>query len=213
MSSELSTTYWNLVLAVALLVAVSTVWSWRQRKMAVHLFIWAVVAFAVIIGWGLSSYYAQQAEKGIVVCDEADPTDCIIAMHIHTYLYGSVCGVDIELPREEGSLSNVHTHKEENRLHWHERLPWDAKSNKLLDESTLELGPSFEKISFELTDSCVKVQNGLLFCNGDSCPGSSTPGKLRVWRHYDHDTDTGEEMSTWQNVKWEDEESYKVVFG
>lgn len=212
MSAELAmTTYWNLVVAVALLAVASTVWNWRKRKRSAHFLLWCGVLVAALVGWGLAEYYEQQAEKGIVVCE--DENNCIIAMHVHSYIYGSVCGVEIELPREEGPLANVHTHKEENRLHWHERLPWDAENEKIIDDSSLHLNASFAKIGFELTDNCVTIQNGWRYCNGDSCPGSSAPGKLRVWRHYDHDTDAGDELTTWQDVVWEDEEGLKVEFG
>ena len=228
MASPTLNVYLHLAAALAALALGYTVWHWRQKKKASHITFWVIFLLFLLIGWGLMEYYAQKAEQGIVVCeDPVQQKNCVIAMHIHSMVYGSVCGEEINMPREHGPLDATHTHKESNRFHWHDTLSWDEHERKLLDDTPLQLGESFKGIGIELTDSCIKLPGSPRFCTGDSCPGSITPGKLLVWRQHNEDTPNednnknnkdddkagqGEELSSWQNIPWKDEETWEIVF-
>lgn len=213
MSSLATNIYLHLAVALLVLALAHTAWYWRQKKKASHITFWIIFLLFLLIGWGLMEYYEQKAEQGIVVCeDPVQKQNCVIAMHVHFTVHGSVCGEEIDMLREHGHLDETHTHKEHNRAHWHDTLPWNEQERKLLDNEPLQFGAFFKGMGLELTDSCIKMPGSPRFCTGDPCPGSSAPGRLRVWRHYHEETDQGEELSSWQNTLWEDEEAWKIMF-
>lgn len=87
----------------------------------------------VIAWWGwLVSYSLEQvkladAEEEILVCD--DQGECIKTTHIHADVTFDLCGKSTVLPRERGDLAWLHTHKEVNYLHFHDKLALDSKSD------------------------------------------------------------------------------------
>ncbi len=44
-------------------------------------------------------------------------------MHIHSDIHLTICGQKFDFPRETGPLSGLHTHKEKNYLHFHDKIP------------------------------------------------------------------------------------------
>lgn len=94
-------------------------------------FITPLIWLIVIAGWGrLISYSLEQvkladAEEEILVCD--DQGDCIKTTHIHADVTFDLCGQSTVLPRESWDLGGLHTHKEANYLHFHDKLALEPK--------------------------------------------------------------------------------------
>jgi len=77
--------------------------------------IWLVIALIALL-LGLAWLYGPKLNQGVVTC-EGD--ECLEAGHFHAELIVTSCGQKMELEQESGVLSGHHTHKENNRVHWH----------------------------------------------------------------------------------------------
>ena len=124
----------------------------------------ALLAIAGLVVYSYQAFKTSQIEKeGIVVCNREGI--CEKSIHIHSELNVLICGKEQKLPKEEGELSDIHTHKEANLVHFHERLRVDRQGD-ILDPSPLTLANTVKKLLvLELTNNCIGS-----FCNGDSCP-------------------------------------------
>jgi len=76
------------------------------------------------------------AKENITVCSDSG---CIRTMHIHSDIDITLCGEKIVLPRETGPLNGLHTHKEKNYLHFHDKIPLVSGENKLTFDKRLSL--------------------------------------------------------------------------
>ena len=83
-------------------------------------------ALALLAG-GIYSYNVYKNSEietsGVVVCNEAGV--CEKSMHIHAEIDITVCGKKFDLPKDIGNLADTHTHKEDNLLHWHDKVRID----------------------------------------------------------------------------------------
>ena len=141
-----------------------------SKKRHWHKIILNVVVIAAIVLIGFSLYYfttIASEEEGITVCEAGQ---CFWAAHIHTELRVNICGKDIELGLEKGALEATHTHKEKNRLHFHERLPVDPATREITDFTPLQLDTFLEAINLPLTPGCI----------GDTCNCNGEPGQLSM---------------------------------
>lgn len=132
-----------------------------------------------IIFFGVLGFYSYQQFKdsgieteGIVVCSKDGV--CEKSMHIHAELNVAICGKDATLAKDKGDFSDIHTHKETNLLHFHERLQVNPKG-EILDNSPLKLSNAVMALSrMSLSDQCIGDK-----CNGKRCPNGN-PGKLKL---------------------------------
>jgi len=53
-----------------------------------------------------------------------------LTTHIHADIKFDLCGQTPVLPRETGPLDGLHTHKEKNLLHFHDRIDLDTQKYK-----------------------------------------------------------------------------------
>lgn len=62
-------------------------------------------------------------------------------MHVHSDIEFELCGSTefIQLPREEGELSGLHTHKETNYLHFHDSIPLDHTTREDMYDKRLTI--------------------------------------------------------------------------
>lgn len=133
----------------------------------------ALLAIAGLIVYSYQAFKTSQIEQeGIVVCNREGV--CEKSIHIHSELNVLICGKEHKLPKEEGELSSIHTHKETNLLHFHERLRVDRQGD-ILDPSPLTLANAVNKaLGLQLTDNCIGK-----YCNGNPC-SSGKKGILRL---------------------------------
>ena len=135
---------------------------------------WIIVALVIVVLLGYSYLAFRESkieQEGVVVCRE---NVCEKSIHIHSTLLVSVCGKPQNLPKETGELTDLHTHKEKNTIHFHERLKV-APNGNLLDPTPLMLDNAVQALfNKKLTQECFGE-----FCNGDSCPNGQ-PGKLSL---------------------------------
>ncbi len=112
-----------------------------------------VVAAIAGLSYSLYVFYSSgAAEKGIVVCDPQNPTDCLWQDHIHSLVIISIDGNVQDLPIEKGALDKAHTHEEKNILHWHNSLPYDPLKQEVIDKTPLTLKNSLNSIGVALPE-------------------------------------------------------------
>ena len=102
------------------------------------------------------------SERGLITCAEGQ---CYWTAHIHTWVRINVCGKEISLSKLVGPLSGIHTHTEENILHWHDRLTVDPETRELLPTDILRIGFGLQSLSIPFTTDGILEEK-----NGDLCP-------------------------------------------
>ncbi|RJQ21173.1 hypothetical protein C4580_02935 [Candidatus Woesearchaeota archaeon] len=172
-------------------------------KKKVRKFPWAVVGYLLAllffsyVGYSVWYYYANYENvEEFEVC-YADR--CIKAYHTHFTLLVDICGERLHLPLEHGPLDNMHTHKEANYLHFHERIEYDPATGKLFDESPFILKTTMDIFDIRFNGSCLGK-----YCNGDVCP-SGKPGRVSM-------TVNGEPSNAFESYRWHDEDVVRVKF-
>lgn len=160
---------------------------------------WVILFILLGLLFSWAQYYKEGAEQGIIICKSE--TECEIAMHVHAYLDVTICGEEIAFPAETGDLSMVHTHKERNKLHWHDIEAADPITQEVIDPYELTLEAFFEQMGEEFKDGCI-----MGMCEGvDTCPGSDSPGTITM-------TVEGQPSTEFEKYYWQDEESITLSF-
>lgn len=144
-------------------------WHWVKPSVVVAVLL--LVSLGLL--YSLAVYYHEGAEEGIIVCKS--PEECSIAMHVHADVEVVVCGMEHIFGFEKGDLSKAHTHKERNKIHWHDLERVDPQTKEILDPSELRVGAFFGQMGERFTSECLLDK-----CDGDVCPGSSVPGKVSM---------------------------------
>ena len=116
-----------------------------------------IVAITAVAGLGYSlySFYSSgAADRGIIICDPEDSSDCLWQDHMHFLVMISNDGVgDIQdLPLERGDLDRPHTHEERNVIHWHSSVPYDSAKQEVIDKSAFTLSASLASIGVEMPE-------------------------------------------------------------
>lgn len=114
----------------------------------------AIVLIAVgnLIYYSIGEYNKQKAAEGIVICNGT--TECIKTLHIHSDIEIDVCGYEVKLPREIGNLSGLHTHKEKNYLHFHDKLQLEPATKEQLFDKRLSLQEIFDAFKINPAEHC-----------------------------------------------------------
>jgi len=163
------------------------------------------VILALIVLMGYSYYYFNTTASettGIVVCEAGE---CFWAAHIHSLLYIDICGEQIDIGLEEGLLEGTHTHKEKNKLHFHERLTVDPETREVTDFTPLEIETVLNDFGIETSDGCIAGK-----CIGDMCNGNlgrwrfSFKGSTKVLNN--------EEVEFWQDYTWKEKDIITISF-
>ncbi len=164
---------------------------------------WIYVGYAVvlvILGYVAYSvyYYLSTAEK-VEEYEVCAAGRCIKTFHVHADISIQLCGKKIKLPLEHGPLEGPHTHKERNYIHFHERLPYDQATKKLLDTTPLQLGVFMNEFDIRFNDRCIAD-----YCNGDPCP-EGKPGTIRMFV-------SDQPNSEFDQYVWHDEDKISITF-
>lgn len=182
-----------------------------------------ILVLLVLAGLGLYSYQqyktSQIEQEGIVVCSREGI--CEKALHIHSALQISICGQNKSLSKDTGELADIHTHKQSNVLHFHERLKVTPEG-EVLDWTPLTLRNAVEStLGVQLTNECIgefcngtacpNGKRGTLtlttvegFCDGDSCPGTDAASLALE--------EQGEPQENITDYVWEDGELLNLTF-
>ncbi len=155
------------------------------------------VLILIVAGLAYSLYIAyitNAASQGVIVCIESG---CVWSTHIHADVDVDICGEDIRLPIEKGSLTLSHTHEEKNKIHFHERIPIDKDTRKLLNTTPLKLGTFFDEIGVAFGSDYIGEKR-----NGDLCDDTST---LKMFVN-------GKPNADFRDYVWRDGDHIKLVF-
>ena len=101
---------------------------------------------------------SKQEEEGFFVCNQ-DGSVCELSQHIHSDIEVSTCGEDVDFEREEGRIDELHTHKEKDKIHWHDRLKVDPKTREPIEPSRSTIKAFFAQMDYELPSRCPNNSN------------------------------------------------------
>lgn len=76
-----------------------------------------------LVSYSIEQYNLQDGEN-IFICDE---DECFQTTHAHADITFDLCGASPTLPRESWPLDGLHTHKEKDYLHFHDRVEIDRE--------------------------------------------------------------------------------------
>ena len=155
---------WILTGAFIIFILISAYLFVKKKNKAIKPALIWLILFAIILGltYSVAQYYAQEVEGGVIVCKTSD--DCAISMHIHADIEVTVCGKEHSFGFEKGPLDKSHTHKEKNKLHWHDLEKIDPVTKEVINPTELTLGSFFEQMGETFTSTCLLDK-----CNGDLC--------------------------------------------
>lgn len=114
---------------------------------------WIALIIAILVI--SAAYFVLKPKNGGVKMDDN------AEIHIHPLVNIKVCGKTVMLPKNTG-IATLHTHDDVPRLH--------------VEAPNIKLGDFFRIIKTRFNATCFGD-----YCNGDSCPLSSTPGELKVY--------------------------------
>lgn len=121
------------------------------QKIKVALVLVLLVLLAYLIKLSIDEYSKTAGEVGIVVCND---DECIKTLHIHADIEFDLCGNSPVLPREVGPLSGLHTHKESNYLHFHDKLQLDPVDHVQLYDNRLSLQEVIDVFALDPLEYC-----------------------------------------------------------
>lgn len=119
--------------------------------------LWIFGGIVAVAGVALLAYSAWQyqtegiEQTGITVCDAQT---CLKTVHVHADIVPDLCGTLVTLPRESGPLNGLHTHKEKNYLHFHDRISLDPATMEELPELRLRVDEVLKVFELKLESHC-----------------------------------------------------------
>lgn len=122
-----------------------------KKLLKIGAWILALAGIAWVVAYSVEQYNAQNAAEGILICNEGE---CFKTIHIHSDIEFDLCGESYTLPRETGPLDGLHTHKEKNYLHFHEKVDVDAETLENLYHESLSAQEVLDIFELEPSDYC-----------------------------------------------------------
>ncbi len=135
--------------------------------------LWILGGIVAVAGVALLAYSTWQyqtegiEQTGIIVCEGQD---CLKTVHIHANIVIDLCGTLVTLPRETGPLSGLHTHKEKNYLHFHDRISLDPVTKAELPDQRLRIDEVLQVFELELENHCSSNASVEVWINGAIAP-------------------------------------------
>jgi len=160
--------------------------TYAKRSLYGLLFIWC----GWLVSYSIEQYNLQDGEN-IFICDEEE---CFQTTHIHSDIRFDLCWASPVLPRETWPLDGLHTHKEKNYLHFHDRVEIDKDlfeqtwDKKWLPEKSLTVKEVIDVFSLEPEK----------FCDTDD---------VTITVLVD-----GQEVSEWLQHNWMDDEEIDLIY-
>ncbi len=200
---------WAILVAIictALLFWVFDVRNVKENGLSTSIVIGYIITLAILIGigYGYNTYHLSDTET-ITECDS--PENCNMYRHVHTYVDVYTCGSKqpFLFPLQAGGAALQHTHHEQNRVHWHEKLLLDAGTMTIQRDERVKIttGSFFDRMDVPFTQEDGKVcVNGK--CDGDTCDD----GQAGKWIA----TVEGQANNEWRDYLWRDEEHIRMDF-
>ena len=121
-----------------------------------------IIALAGFLIFSVYSYQNSEQEKeGFFTCSQ-DGKVCELSQHIHSQIEVNVCGEKITFPKQKGRLNKAHTHKERNKIHWHEKMQVDPATREPLDPTPLKISSFLQQMNYEFPNKCSDNSNPIL---------------------------------------------------
>lgn len=178
-----------------------------------------MVAFGVVlivfVGGG---YYAvtqfeesNAEQEGIITCGD---DFCEKSVHIHADLSVSACGEEIDIPKNSGSVTEQHTHSEENYMHIHVTYAVDPDTYEVLESELprLYIKNFFENIEIPFSSSPATLGN---YTEGDTCPDGSVlaPEDLTLTVTNKEGVTSVNPTMPIEHYIWQDGDDITITFG
>ena len=169
----------------------------QNKKLIKNLLIVLVtLALVGFLAYSLIEYRRSGiAQDGIVTCANGQ---CFWSAHIHIDIPIQICGKKYALSKFKGSLANYHTHGEEDIIHWHDKIPFDAEKKQVLGPTPFALNLIFKTLELPITDESLLGKK-----DGDLCNGSASTWKVLV---------NGAFFPDWRSYEWKDRDIVLFVF-
>lgn len=164
-----------------------------MKKLLIIIGSLALVGF---LAYSLIEYKKSDiARDGVATCANGQ---CFWSAHIHIDIPIQICGQKYLLPKFKGSLADHHTHGDENIIHWHDKIAFDAEKKQFLEPTPFALNLIFKTLELPLTDESLLDKK-----DGDLCRGSASTWKVFV---------NGTFSSDWRSYEWKDRDIALFVF-
>lgn len=131
----------------------------RVQKSSSHRLVTAALLLVALTILGFLAYSAYSfknstyEQEGFITCD-TQGAYCEESKHIHADVEVSLCGEEIQFPKEKGHTDKQHTHKERNKIHWHARIPVDPQTRDYVDPEPRRLVRFLEQMELPIPASC-----------------------------------------------------------
>lgn len=134
----------------------------KKNPVPVIILITVGVVILGLIIYSVSVYKkSEESTKGFFICNKEN-TICELSEHIHADVHMTVCGQQVNFPKEKGRLDRQHTHKEKNKIHWHARIGVDPTTREPLDKTPLTIAAFLKEVDYTLPLSCPANQYPIL---------------------------------------------------
>lgn len=135
------------------------------------------------------------AQDGVITCANGQ---CFWSAHIHLDIPIQICGEEYVLPKFKGPLSGLHTHGDENIIHWHNKIAFDAEKKQFLEPTPFAFNLIFKTLELPLSDEGLLGKK-----DGNLCRNSAASWKVLV---------NGVFFADWRNYEWKDHDIILFVF-
>ncbi len=135
------------------------------------------------------------AQGGVVTCADGR---CFWSAHIHTDIPIQICGEKYTFSKFKGPLADDHTHGDENIIHWHDKVAFDAERKQLSEPTPFALNLIFENLGLPISEESLLNKK-----DGDTCGGAAAKWKVFV---------NGVRHTDWRNYEWKDGDIILFVF-
>lgn len=155
-----------------------------------------LLALSGFLAYSLIEYQRSGiAQDGIVTCANGQ---CFWNAHIHMYVPIRMCGENYVFPKFKGSLANHHAHGDENIIHWHDKIAFDAEKKRFLEPTPFALNTIFKDLGLPIAEDSLLDKK-----DGDRCGGSTGAWKVFV---------NGTPYRDWRTYEWRDRDIVLFVF-
>ncbi|OGI95700.1 hypothetical protein A2917_00035 [Candidatus Nomurabacteria bacterium RIFCSPLOWO2_01_FULL_42_17] len=166
------------------------------KNLLITLFLLGLLAFLI---YSFIEYQKSGiAKDGVVTCVNEQ---CFWSAHIHLNVPIQICGEEYALPKFKGSLADHHTHGDENVIHWHDKVAFDAEKKQFSGPTPFVLDLIFKNLGLPITDESLLNKK-----DGDACHGFISTWKVFIngVLHSGH--------SDWRNYEWKDRDIIMFIF-
>lgn len=169
----------------------------QNKKLAKNLFIvFGLLALAGFLVYSLIEYRKSGIVRGgVVTCANGQ---CFWSAHIHIDVPIQICGEKYVLPKFKGSLADHHSHGNENIIHWHDKIAFDAEKKQFSEPTPFALNLIFKTLELPITEESLLNKK-----DGDMCRGLAATWKVFV---------NGAPRADWRDYEWKDRDIVLFVF-